>query len=96
MVIYLYMRNQRLILSGTESTRVEDMLLMLSEMLGLKDNVQFAEKKGRGHYIRTPYAYQPDLARKITLPLHIDLGEGLMQLIKEISQDNNEDENCKV
>jgi UDP-glucose 4-epimerase len=34
--------------------------------------------------VRTPYAYQPKLGRKYAPPLHVDLGQGLLQLIDEV------------
>ena len=39
-----------------------------------------------GHYVRTPYAYQPKLGRKYVSPMHIDLGQGLLQLIDEVQK----------
>ena len=37
-----------------------------------------------GHYVRTPYAYQPKLGRKYAPALHVELGQGLLQLIEEV------------
>jgi UDP-glucose 4-epimerase len=34
--------------------------------------------------VRTPYAYQPKLGRKYVLPMHVDLGQGLLQLIDAV------------
>ena len=34
----------------------------------------------------TPYSYQPKLGRKYTPPLHVDLGQGLLQLIEEVNK----------
>jgi UDP-glucose 4-epimerase len=77
-------RNQSVVLTGQEPMRVIDLLKMLTEILGIPDSVEFIEGDYAGHYIRTPYAYQPKLGRKYVLPLHIDLGQGLLQLIEEI------------
>ncbi len=80
-------RNQSVVLTGQESMKVYDMLHMLAEIIGIKDGVEFVESTIMGHYIRTPYAYQPQLARKYSPPLHIDLGQGLLQLIENVRQD---------
>ena len=37
---------------------------MLAEILGLPDAVEFVEAEYEGHYVRTPYAFQPKLGRK--------------------------------
>ena len=77
-------RNQSVVLTGQESMRVVDLLKMLAEILGFSDSVEFVDGAHPGHYIRTPYAYLPKLGRKYVLPLHVDLGQGLIQLIDEV------------
>lgn len=77
-------RNQSVVLTGQEPMRVLDLLKMLAEILGIPDAVEFVEGEYAGHYVRTPYAYQPKLGRKYVPPLHVDLGQGLLQLIDEI------------
>lgn len=74
-------RNQSVVLTGQEPMRVFDLLEMLSEILGLKHAVEFIAGEQPGHYVRTPYAYQPKLGRKYVPPMHVDLGQGLLQLI---------------
>jgi len=59
---------------------------MLGEVLGLpEDAVEFVDGNYAGHYVRTPYAYQPRLGRKFIPPMHVDLGQGLLQVINELS-----------
>jgi len=82
--------NESVVLTGQEPMRVIDMLKMLAEILGLSaDSVEFIEDQYAGHYVRTPYAYQPRLGRKYIPPIHVDLGQGLLQLINELSRDSN-------
>jgi UDP-glucose 4-epimerase len=73
--------NASIVLTGQEPMRVRDMLEMLREILGYSEAVQFIEGEQSGHYIRTPYAYEPRIGRKYVPPLHMDLGQGLVQLI---------------
>ena len=77
-------RNQSVVLTGQEPMRVVDLLKMLAEILGLPESVEFIEGDYVGHYNRTPYAYLPKLGRKYVAPFHVDLGQGLMQLIDEV------------
>ena len=81
-------RNASIVLTGQEVMRVSDLLKMLAEILGLPDAVEFVEADYEGHYVRTPYAYQPKLGRKYVPPMHVDLGQGLLQLINAL-QDSN-------
>ena len=79
--------NQHVVLTGQEPMYVIDLLKMLAEMLGLsQDSTQFVMTGRPGHYIRTPYAYEPKLGRKYVPPIHVDLGQGLLQLINEVQK----------
>ena len=79
-------RNQHVILTGQEQMRVYDLLKMLAEILGKPNSVEFVEADYEGHYVRTPYAYQPKLGRKYVSPMHVELGQGLLQLIDEVQK----------
>lgn len=81
--------NKHVVLTGQEPMRVMDLLKMLAEILGIPQQVEFINSEHPGHYIRTPYAYQPKLGRKYVPPLHVDLGQGLLELIMDIQKDKN-------
>ena len=84
-------KNESVVLTGQEPMKVIDMLKMLSEILGIPaESVEFVEDKYAGHYIRTPYSYQPKLGRKYIPPMHVDLGQGLLQVINEFSYIEND------
>ncbi len=87
-------RNQHVVLTGQEPMRVMDLLKMLAEILGIPHAVEFEDTEYAGHYVRTPYAYQPKLGRKYVPPMHVDLGQGLLELIGEVQRGivNEEDE----
>jgi UDP-glucose 4-epimerase len=77
-------RNESVTLTGTQPMRVADLLKMLAEILGLPGEVTFRDEHYAGHYVRTPYAWQPRLGRKYVPNLHVDLGQGLLQLIENV------------
>ena len=79
-------KNQSVVLTGQEPMRVVDMLKMLAEILGFPNSIEFIEADYPGHYIHTPYTYLPKLGRKYVAPFHVDLGQGLIQLIDEVSR----------
>jgi len=79
--------NQSIVLTGQEAMRVENLLKMLAEILGYQpEKTEFIEKIYEGHYIKTPYAYMPKIGRKYIPSLHVDLGQGLLQLIDEVQK----------
>ena len=77
-------RNQSIVLTGPQTMRVHDVLEMLSEILNLKLPAEYKNIEQPGHYVRTPYAYEQRLGMKYVLPMHVDFGQGLMQLIEEV------------
>lgn len=81
-------KNQSIVLTGHELLKMSDLLNMIKEILNLKKPVKFKKSKYKGHYIRTPYQYSPDLGKKYVPSLHVDIGQGILDLIKKIK--NNE------
>ena len=78
--------NQHVVLTGQEPMRVYDLLKMLAEILGKPNSVEFVESDSEGHYVHTPYAYHDKIGRKYVPSMHVDLGQGLLQLIDEIQK----------
>jgi UDP-glucose 4-epimerase len=79
-------KNENIVLTGQEPMKVSEMLNMLAEILNIKESkIEFVEDNYEGHYVRTPYAYQPRLGKKYIPPVHVDLGQGLLQVIDEIN-----------
>ena len=84
-------RNESVVLTGHEPMRVSDFLKMISEILDIKTPVKFIEnEQQQHHYIRTPYAFQPKLGKKYIPSLHVDLGQGLIELMNEIRSERNQ------
>lgn len=78
--------NESIVLTGHEPMSFSDLMKMLAEILGYSTDIEFVNSEDSGHYVRTPYAYQPKLGRKYTPPLHVDLGQGIIQLINQINE----------
>lgn len=79
--------NQHVMLTGHKPMRVYDFLHMLGEMLGIEDSVRFIENHQVGHYVRTPYSYNPKIGLKYSPPFHVDLGQGLLNLVEEVDKE---------
>ena len=82
-------KNQNVVLTGQEPMRVIEMLKILAEILGfLEKDIELVHHHYVGHYVRTPYAYQPKLGKKYIPPVHVDLGQGLLEVINDICNQN--------
>ena len=82
--------NQHVILTGNEKMRYIDLLEMINEMLGGKINIEILPSDRKAHYRITPYNFSPKLGRKIVNNPHIDMGQGLLQCMSEISEKFND------
>lgn len=77
--------NQNIILTGSQTFQVGDVLRMIKEML--HNNVEIvSEEAGHGsaHYVMTPYSFNPKPGRKMVPQLQVDFGQGLLGVIEEI------------
>lgn len=80
-------KNQSIVLTGHELLKMSDLLNMVKEILNLKKPVKFKKSKYKGHYVRTPYQYNPDIGKKYVPSLHVDIGQGILDLINIIKKD---------
>ena len=80
--------NQSIIITGSNKYTIQKIIEILSEILGKKINLVFANKSKNsgGHYNVSPYSYQEDVSKKYTLPFHIDIDQGLLDIIKQIKK----------
>ena len=88
--------NRHMILTGQEKLRIKDVMTMISEMLPWPVELHFDEANAVHHYEITPYAFQPRIGRKLVLNEHVDLGQGILDCLREIHQhlhhgDENDD-----
>ncbi|AKH38953.1 MULTISPECIES: NAD-dependent epimerase/dehydratase family protein [Nitrosomonas] len=78
--------NRHLILTGQEKLRIRDVMTMISEIMPWSVQLHFEEANAVHHYEITPYAFQPRIGRKLVLNEHVDLGQGLLDCLREIHQ----------
>lgn len=78
--------NRHLILTGQEKLRIKDVMTMISEILPWPVELHFDEANAVHHYEITPYAFQPRIGRKLVLNEHVDLGQGILDCLREIHQ----------
>ncbi len=79
--------NERITLTGTQATRVRDVMQMIAEMLPFPVELQFGEGHAEGHYRSTPYAFAPRLGLKLTVNPFVDLGQGILDCINQLAEE---------
>lgn len=82
-------KNECLILTGSEKMRMKDLIEMIKEILKKDVPVEYLGNKNPLHYNITPYSYMPKIGKKIITNPYIDIGQGLIELIKEVAKKEN-------
>ena len=83
-------KNQYINITGNETLKVKDLLLLIKEIFGNKIKIIFNKKrKIEGHYKRTPYMYKPRSAINLNPIQQTDLGQGIYDLIHELQKKIN-------
>ena len=76
--------NESVIITGHQTTRVKDIMIMIKEILGNKIKLEFLPTDSSLHYEITPYTFIPKIARRFISNSYLDLGQGLLQCLDEI------------
>jgi UDP-glucose 4-epimerase len=77
-------QNQYVMLTGTQSTKVKDLMNMIKEMFNGEIEIEYSSEPQEGHYQLTPYSFRPRVARKLISYYYHDLGQGLLDVIHEV------------
>ena len=81
--------NKTIVLTGQDTIKVSELLYTINEIMNKKLKVSFSEKKFDGHYIRSPYSFDDEVGKKYKRSTYIDIGQGLIQLIKFVKNKIN-------
>ena len=85
--------NQHIILTGVEKLRRIDLVEMIKEILNNDVEIKQSDEKYSGHYKITPYSFHPTLAKKLVANPFIDLGQGIVDCVREIYEQLQKDKN---
>jgi len=88
--------NQRLIITGNQTIKIKDLLIMVKEMLNNNIEIKYLPARFDEHYEITPYSFNPKIAKKVFANSYFDLGQGILDMLERIhrkhlrqkSQDN--------
>ncbi len=75
---------QILMLTGKKSIKYKELLDMIKEIINDNISIKMYPRKSENHYKNSPYSFNPKLAKKLTINPHIDLGQGILNLISDI------------
>ncbi len=85
-------KNEHVVLTGHHPMRFKDLLVMIREIVGRDVEIKLRpvdpddpQKGPSGHYAITPYSFRPKIAKKLVSNPYLDMGEGLVECLQEIT-----------
>ncbi len=86
--------DQHVTITGNQQIKLKDLLDMIKEMMGNKIDLEYRSVDDKScpydpslHYKITPYIFNSKLARKMVSSYYIDLGQGILESLKNIHRD---------
>jgi UDP-glucose 4-epimerase len=82
--------NQHIILTGVERMQRKELFEMINEILGGRLKINLNDDGYYNHYKTTPYSFHPTRSKKLVANPYIDMGQGLLDCLKGIEENNGE------
>lgn len=79
-------KNQHAILTGTQSSKIMDLLSMIKEMMHGQIAIEYVPKAIGNHYEITPYSFRPRVAKKYVSNSYYDLGQGILDVLYDVHE----------
>ena len=76
--------NEVFTVSGNQSITIDQLFGILFEISGKKKRVKYKNTIVDDHYGLTPYRFVPDKSKKVIPAQHTDLGEGFLEIFKDL------------
>jgi len=80
--------NEHIILTGVERMQRKELFEMINEILGNKLTIKLNNDGYHNHYKITPYSFHPTRSKKLVANPYIDMGQGLLDCLKDIEANN--------
>ena len=80
--------NEHIILTGVERMKRKELFDMINEILGGELKINLNDNGYCNHYKTTPYSFVPTRSKKLVANPYIDMGQGLLDCLKDIEENN--------
>ena len=84
-------KNKAVLITGHQKMSHKEFFNMIQEILGTNIKINFVKDEKNSHYKITPYSFEPDIPLRINLPTYIDINEGILDCLKEVQMEIEND-----
>lgn len=81
--------NEYVILTGNQQLKVKEVMVMIREILKNKVELEFLPNISNLNYEITPYSFNPKIAKKMVSNYYLDMGQGILQCLKEMYKEEH-------
>ena len=91
-------KNNYYMLTGSQPIKIKDLLIMISEMMRNKVDIEYLYERMEGHYEITPYTFRPRVASKYMPNTQVYLGQGILNTIYDVYKEikNSSDDKLSI
>lgn len=89
-------QNIHAILTGSERMQRSELFNMINEILNDNVDIIYSKDGYHNHYKFTPYSFEPSVSRKIIANPHIDMGQGLLECVRAVHQNEKKSQECST
>ncbi len=77
-------KNTHLILTGVDKIKRIELFNMIKEITNEPIDISLKKEGYNNHYALSPYSFSPEVSQKLLPNPHIDIGQGILNCIKEV------------
>ncbi len=83
--------NKSVLITGHQRLKMSEFFDTIQEILGKPITIHYESAENQRHYIRTPYSFDVDVPIRINISNYIDINEGILDCLKEVQKELNND-----
>jgi UDP-glucose 4-epimerase len=88
--------NKAVLITGHQRMKMREFFEMVQEILGKDIEIHYEQTAKHSHYVITPYSFDIEVPLRINLPTYIDISEGILDCLKDVTKElerNNQKKN---
>jgi len=80
-------KNKHIVITGHHPMKTREVMEMIREILKKNIELEFSDFPKNTHYTLTPYSFIPKIGSKLVSNIYVDMGQGLLECLQEISRE---------
>ncbi|MFA4825867.1 MAG: NAD(P)-dependent oxidoreductase [Methanoregula sp.] len=87
--------NKAILITGHQRMKMREFFDMVQEILGTEIKIHYTPSGNNPHYIITPYTFDIDVPVRVNLSTYVDISEGILDCLKQVKKELDNDKNVQ-